>query len=183
MHRKVHMSTCEALTSRCASFAACMSATLASRTPPMGVQCNCHCNQFQDHAYIHPALNSSQPNVPKSIHLREALISAGHFGDPAAPLAALLATAFNTFKLWRRCKKIPCSQKQFRPRHLVKDHHGFYFTAKAYNSRIILMWLAEACHEASMNDPGDLKLRLHASALTLALSIYHPMVEYIFKLS
>ena len=105
--------------------------------------------------------------MSKSIHLREALLSAGHFGDPAAPLAALLATAFNNFKMWRRYQKIPCSQKQFRPRQLVKEHHGYYFTAKAYNSRIILMWLAEKCNEASMNDPGDLKLRLHASALTL----------------
>ena len=99
--------------------------------------------------------------------LREALISEGCFGDPALDMAVLLVTAFEEFKRWRRGKSIPCSQKTFRPRNLVKKHHGYYLTLKAYNSRIVLLWLADKCSSVSMNDPGNLKLRLHASALIL----------------
>ena len=106
---------------------------------------------------------------------REALIAAGTFGDPnVLSMKDLLARAFDGFSTWRRQNRIPCSQKPFAERHLVKLAHGFYFTAKAYNARIVLQWLAEMCSIAAVGAPPGSKIPLHAQALNLCSSRFAP---------
>ena len=110
---------------------------------------------------------------------REALLSAGVWGDPATrPLNDCLAQAFQEFKRWRRRHHIACSQRMFRERHLLKNSHGYYFTQKAYNARVVLQWLAEACQTASANDPGSQKLALNAMALRLNCNFYAYTLSY-----
>ena len=105
---------------------------------------------------------------------REALLSAGVWGDAATrPLNDCLAQAFQEFKRWRRQRHIACSQRMFRERHLLKSSHGYYLTLKAYNARVVLQWLAEACQTASANDPGSQKLALNAMALKLNCNLCH----------
>ncbi|CAE7940634.1 unnamed protein product, partial [Symbiodinium sp. KB8] len=95
----------------------------------------------------------------------KALMDAGVWGDPTTVSEdGLLDRAFDEFKMWRRANKVPCSQKRFRPAQLKKREHGYYFAAKAYNSRILLQWLSEKCNEAARAHPQS-DLGIHAVAL------------------
>ena len=103
-----------------------------------------------------------------SSKLREILLASGTFGDRALKsIDECLVTAFEDFKGWRLRHKVSCSQRLFRERHLVKACHGFYFTAKAFNARVVLEWLAHVCRNAAANDPGNERLNLNAMALIL----------------
>ena len=102
--------------------------------------------------------------------MRQALLQNGAFGDLATSgMNACLYKAFEDFKVWRKQNKIPCSQRVFRERHLLKLSHGYYFTAKAYNGRVVLDWLSGLCLQAAHDAPEDVKLQLHARALLLSL--------------
>ena len=83
---------------------------------------------------------------------------------------ACLHKAFEDFKIWRKLNKVPCSQRVFREGHLLRASHGYYFTAKAYNGRVVLDWLSDLCRKAAIQAPEDLKLQLHARALLLSLT-------------
>ncbi|CAE7257579.1 unnamed protein product [Symbiodinium sp. CCMP2456] len=100
----------------------------------------------------------------------EALLREGHFGGyiagDATSLKTCLQTAFMEFQQWRRSNKTPCSQKAFAPRHLWKAQHGYYFTAKAYNARIVMLWLAHKCQQCAVHAPVNSSMPLHATALT-----------------
>ena len=99
----------------------------------------------------------------------KALMDAGVWGDPTTVSEdGLLDRAFDEFKMWRRANKVPCSQKRFRPAQLKKREHGYYFAAKAYNSRILLQWLSEKCNEAARAHPQS-DLGIHAVALQPSL--------------
>ncbi|OLQ00181.1 hypothetical protein AK812_SmicGene17179 [Symbiodinium microadriaticum] len=100
----------------------------------------------------------------------KALMDAGIWGAPAISedkLDQLLDQAFEDFKMWRKAKKVPCSQKRFRSAQLKKNVRGYYFAAKAYNSRILLHWLAERCTEAACAHPDQPDLGIHAVALQM----------------
>ena len=100
--------------------------------------------------------------------LRQILLEKGVFGDLATGLNACLGKAFEQFKAWRRENKIPCSQRVFRERHLLKASHGYYFTAKAHNGRVVMEWLGFLCRRLAADSPDDdWKLQLHARALLL----------------
>ncbi|CAE7586479.1 unnamed protein product [Symbiodinium natans] len=98
----------------------------------------------------------------------QALISAGVFGDPSTEsLKDIMAKAFLNFKSWKRRVRIPCSQKAFAPGSLLKKQHGYYLTCKAYNGRVVLIWLTQLCADASRGAPADSVLPLHDRALPL----------------
>ena len=104
--------------------------------------------------------------------LREALLAAGAFGDPTAMTRKeLLENAYLQFKDWRRENRIPCSQRRFTEKALVKQCHGFYLTTKAYNARVVAQWLAYVLSVQSemARDVSDSKLPVHALALLLGL--------------
>ena len=103
------------------------------------------------------------------LHLREALLREGHFGPYAGKqdMKSCLEIAFTDFQQWRRSHKIACSQRSFAPRHLLKAVHGYYLTTKAYNARIVMMWLATKCQQAALNAPVNSHIPLHATALQL----------------
>lgn len=96
------------------------------------------------------------------------LLDAGVWGATTLTEEERLDKAFQEFKMWRSAKKVPCSQKRFRPNQLKKHVHGYYFTAKAYNSRILLQWLSEKCIEAAPAHPQS-DLGIHAVALQPSL--------------
>ena len=101
---------------------------------------------------------------------REALLREGHFGPfdgGASAMKSCLETAFNEFQQWRRSHKIACSQRSFAPRHLLKAVHGYYLTTKAYNARIVMLWLAEKCQQVALNSCANSPIHLHATALQL----------------
>ena len=103
---------------------------------------------------------------------REALLREGHFGayiaGDATSMKTCLQTAFMDFQQWRRSNKAPCSQRSFAPRHLFKSQHGYYFTAKAYNARVVMLWLAHKCQQCAVGAPVNSSMRLHATALHLS---------------
>ena len=82
-------------------------------------------------------------------------------------MKSCLETAFNEFQQWRRSHKIACSQRSFAPRHLLKAVHGYYLTTKAYNARIVMLWLAEKCQQVALNSCANSPIHLHATALQL----------------
>ena len=93
---------------------------------------------------------------------RQCLLQAGAFGDPATlSVQERLTVAFEKFKLWRKQHQIPCSQKRFTVSNLIKNVHGFYFTCKAYNGRIVLEFLAQECADFARANPN------HSPELTL----------------
>ena len=100
---------------------------------------------------------------------REALLREQHFGPYAGPadMKTCLETAFNEFQSWLRQHSISCSQRSFAPRHLLKQVHGYYLTTKAYNARIVLLWLAFKCEQVAQNVPATSHIPLHATALQL----------------
>ena len=102
---------------------------------------------------------------------RQTLVEMGILGDPSGGLNACLERAYHDFKTWRRERKVPCSQRRFAERHLLKASHGYYFTAKAYNGRVVLEWLAGLCRKVASDTPENLKLQLHSNALLL-ISVY-----------
>ncbi|CAE7710478.1 unc-89 [Symbiodinium sp. CCMP2592] len=98
----------------------------------------------------------------------EALLREGHFGPYNDPddLKALLETAYGEFQVWRRANKIACSQRSFAPRHLKKRVHGYYLTTKAYNARIVMLWLASKLQDVARQAAVSQSIRVHATALT-----------------
>lgn len=98
----------------------------------------------------------------------EALLREGHFGPYAGKqdMKSCLEIAFTDFQQWRRSHKIACSQRRFAPRHLLKAVHGYDLTTKAYNARIVMLWLATKCQQAALNAPVNSHIPLHATALT-----------------
>ena len=110
---------------------------------------------------------------PRTPVPRKALLDAGSFGNTDQSLPELLSFAFQEFKLWRKRNAVPCSQKRFQEGHIKKKVHGYYFTAKAYNGRIILDFLAERCLEVAQANPGDAKLALVSVAMSLCYNMLY----------
>ena len=55
---------------------------------------------------------------------------------------------------------------------VLKKAHGHYLTAKAYNGRVLLEWLADKCQSVAESDPElDARIPLQAVALILGLEI------------
>ncbi|CAE6972780.1 unnamed protein product [Symbiodinium sp. CCMP2592] len=103
--------------------------------------------------------------------VKEVLLREGHFGPYNGPdadcLKPLLECAYNEFVQWRRANRIACSQKSFTPRHLMKKAHGYYLTTKAYNARVVMVWLSAKLQEiVQQNAAATPSIRLHATALT-----------------
>lgn len=64
------------------------------------------------------------------------------------PLNAALKDTYRSFQAFIRRNKIPCSQKAWTQRslHLTGEVENYpWLKAKAYNSRVILAWLAVPC--------------------------------------
>ena len=102
------------------------------------------------------------------VHPRMMLLQLGVFGDPSTlPLKTLLSRAFEMFKTWRKQHKVPCSQKRFTPGLVIKKVHGCYLSAKAYNGRVILEWLAELSRDYAANNPSNAHVSVQAAALKL----------------
>ena len=102
------------------------------------------------------------------INPRITLLHLGVFGDPSTlPLKTLLSRAFEMFKRWRKQHRVPCSQKRFTPGLVIKKMHGAYLSAKAYNGRVILEWLAEISRDYAANNPADTHVSVQAAALKL----------------
>ena len=76
-----------------------------------------------------------------------------------------LLKAFGEFRTWRLQAGVACSQKSFAARKLVKKEHGWYFSTKAYNARVILAWLADLCARVAINAAPSSKIPLNAKAL------------------
>ena len=106
-------------------------------------------------------------------HPREALLREGHFGpyNGRESMKALLETAYTEFQQWRKANKIACSQRSFAPRHLLKQVHGYYLTAKAYNGRIVMQWLSSKLQDVAQHAAATPSIRLHATALQLCCSV------------
>ena len=88
------------------------------------------------------------------------LICMGVFG-PATPedVRGALNTSFDDFSSWRKAMGLPCSQKRFTPRLLLKDVHGAHLSTKGFNARIIIEWIRdclERVHTSNFNglQPG-----------------------------
>ncbi|CAE7033206.1 unnamed protein product, partial [Symbiodinium sp. KB8] len=93
----------------------------------------------------------------------EALLREGHFGpyNGRESMKALLETAYTEFQQWRKANKIACSQRSFAPRHLLKQVHGYYLTAKAYNGRIVMQWLSSKLQDVAQHAAATPSIRLH----------------------
>ena len=105
-------------------------------------------------------------------NLRWALVQAREFGDPdLKSLTELMANAFEQFKIWRRQKRVACSQKRFTEGMLFKQKHGYYLQCKAFNGRVVLQWLAECCKARVDAGTATPVLTLNALALCLRSSI------------
>ena len=76
------------------------------------------------------------------------LLDLGCFGDPSTELKFRLNTAFDDFQMFCKLKKLQCSQRRFKVKHLMKDAHGPYLTTKAYNARCIVAWMASCTMDA-----------------------------------
>ena len=64
------------------------------------------------------------------------------FGDVAAGYGQPLEQAFNEFSAWRKSLKIPCSQKRFSAKSLVRETtYGLFLNCKGYNARVVSEWL------------------------------------------
>ena len=102
-------------------------------------------------------------------HPREALLREGHFGpyNGSDDLKALLETAYCEFQVWRRANKVACSQRSFAPRYLMKKVHGYYLTTKAYNARIVMLWLSSKLQDVAQQAAASQSIRVHATALQL----------------
>ena len=121
-----------------------------------------------------PCLDLSRPfchSMPSPWQTRMTLVSMGYFGDAKSPLRDLLQRAFEMFTAWRKQKGIPCSQKRFTPKLVVKAMHGHYMTAKAYNGRVLLEWLAEVSREVAAQDERKTDQRISLQAVALTLSV------------
>ena len=103
------------------------------------------------------------------LHPREVLLREGHFGPYAGldSMKPLLECAYTEFVQWRRANRIPCSQKSFAPRHLLKSAHGYYLTTKAYNARVVMVWLSAKLQECAQHAAASPSIKLHATALQL----------------
>ncbi|CAE7611107.1 PLCXD2 [Symbiodinium sp. CCMP2592] len=97
-----------------------------------------------------------------------ALLREGHFGPYNGPgdMKQLLESAYREFQVWRRANNVQCSQRSFAPRHLLKKVHGYYLTTKAYNARIVMLWLASKLQDVAQHAAATPSIRLHAMALT-----------------
>eukprot|EP00439_Symbiodinium_sp_Y106_P051170 s5247_g6.t2 len=98
----------------------------------------------------------------------EVLLREGHFGpcNGHDSMKPLLECAYSEFMQWRRANKIPCSQKSFALRHLLKKAHGYYLTTKAYNARVVMQWLSAKLQEVAQHAAASPSIKLHCTALT-----------------
>ena len=65
--------------------------------------------------------------------------------SPGDDAAACLRHQFVAFKMWCRSHKIACSTRTFTPAQLhMKDDEFPWLGTKAYNTRVILAWLADS---------------------------------------
>ena len=103
------------------------------------------------------------------LHPREVLLREGHFGpcNGHDSMKPLLECAYSEFMQWRRANKIPCSQKSFALRHLLKKAHGYYLTTKAYNARVVMQWLSAKLQEVAQHAAASPSIKLHCTALLL----------------
>ena len=74
---------------------------------------------------------------------RGMLLDSAYFGDTSNGYADARERAFDDFTSWRRRCKIPCSQRRFTPKSILRDNYGFCLNAKGYNARVICEWLLE----------------------------------------
>ncbi|CAE7479305.1 unnamed protein product [Symbiodinium sp. CCMP2592] len=109
--------------------------------------------------------------------VRMTLVSLGYFGDPdALDLQQLLDAAFADFKAWKLQHRIPCSQKRFSVGLVIKKVHGHYMTAKAYNGRVILEWLADVTTKV-LSDKKITDPRLPHLAVALKLGMQYLLIS------
>ena len=98
---------------------------------------------------------------------RKTLIDNGIYGSSDDhDLRQQLHKAFCDFQSWRRANKVPCSQRCFTPKLLVKKCHGAYLSCKAFNGRVVLAWLAERSVAAARAGSADPRLPVQAVAMT-----------------
>jgi len=81
------------------------------------------------------------------------LLDEGVFGDVSEGYHLALQSAFEHFTTWRVSNKITCSQKRFRPSHILRKGYGFYLNAKGYNARVLCEWLLFVVTTNSTADP------------------------------
>ena len=78
-----------------------------------------------------------------------------------------LHKAFDDFQSWRKANKIPCSQRCFTPKLLLKKCHGACLSCKAFNERVVLAWLAERSVAVARSGGADPRLAAQAVAMIL----------------
>ena len=94
------------------------------------------------------------------------------FGDTSGGYTEPVNKMFDDFVDWKRRMKLPCSQKRFSVKTLVRETtYGWYLNAKGFSARVISEWLMDKVIETTA-DPRfhDLEPRLDLceTALTLA---------------
>ena len=81
------------------------------------------------------------------------LLDQGVFGDVSNGYTLALQEAFDHFTSWRKSMKISCSQKKFKPSHILRNGYGFYLNAKGYNARVLCEWILHAVTTNQTADP------------------------------
>ena len=108
------------------------------------------------------------------------LVQAGHYGTGRTPLKLRLASASLDFRRWAREKKLRHQVPRFTPRRLgvrTENDKGKHpcLVIKAWSSRQVAAWLAEACQAAF------LKERTQSSGVRAALAWAHAQVYYLLE--
>ena len=81
------------------------------------------------------------------------LLDEGVFGDVSGGYQLALQSAFEHFTTWRSTHKITCSQKRFRPSHILRNGYGFFLNAKGFNARVLCEWLLSVVTTNPTTDP------------------------------
>lgn len=105
---------------------------------------------------------------------RGMLLQMAYFGPVAHDFNDAIECAFLHFTAWRKQERIPCSQKRFSVKSLVRPGtYGFFLNAKGFNSRVLCQWLLH-CLILVNSDPAfqnrDDRSRLAEAALKLGFT-------------
>lgn len=106
--------------------------------------------------------------------LRGILLDLQVFGDTADGYKGPINKAFDEFSAWRKRMKIPCSQKRFTVKGLVRETtYGWFLNAKGFNSRVVSEWVMYKVMEVNaapeFRGADDERLQLCEVALILVL--------------
>ncbi|CAK9092314.1 Uncharacterized protein SCF082_LOCUS43572 [Durusdinium trenchii] len=93
---------------------------------------------------LHSSVNGSALNL---------LLRCGQLGSTDDRLGCGFS-AYGIFKTWCSSNKVECSQPMFKERMLFQKKGDILLVAKAYNSRVILEWLAHTL-ESVRGDYAD----------------------------